>query len=281
MAQSSSAFRVQALPNTALQLLSDSWPFALLFVAGSAAIEILGSTVLFDSSMEVFVTLLGTLALFCLWLHAMYRSIGLGAGARLTLKSLLRLIWAHLLVGFVLAVAISILMLGIVLALQVMLIAAGMNTENFPETTEAFMAFLVQTGVIWPAGALVAFMFAGFLYLTLRLWLVSAATVDHNAVRVFQTWPWTKGHALPLFFAVASFVIVPMILGEVVYRSLFGWPDFNIQEDGAVMMSASFGDVLGSSVFRSLWAAIAIVFTAAIAATAYRAWGQAPLRADD
>lgn len=274
MVQSAPDFRIQALPSAALHMLGATWPFALLFVAGNTVLGALGATDLFNAFVGFLVTLVGPLALYCLWLRAMYQSIGLGGDDVGLGISLLRLIWAHILVAFVLAVAASILMLGIVLALQVMLIAAGMNTENFPETTEALMAILVETGVIWPSGALLAFMYVGFFYLCVRLWLVSAATVDHGVVRVFQTWPWTKGHALPLFFAVGLFVVLPLILGEVVYWSLFGWPDFSVRGDGTVLLSVGIGEVLVSSAFRSLWAALIIVFTAAIAATAYRAWGQ-------
>ena len=272
MVEPATHFHLKALPRAAMQMLGASWQNMALFVAGNTLLGVLGATVLSDVSMGFLITLFGALALYCVWLKAMYRSVGLGDADHGIAKPILRLMWAHILVAFILAVALSILMLGIVLALQVMLIAAGMNTDNFPETTDAFMAFLVDTGVIWPAGALLALMFVGFL--CVRLWLFSAATIDHGGVRVFQTWPWTKGNALALSLAVGLFVVLPLILGEAAYRTLFGWPEFTVQDDGVVLLTIGVGEALLRALFQSLEVVIPAIFAAAISATAYGTWGQ-------
>lgn len=280
MVESAPTFRLQALPLTALHMLRMSLPVALVFVAGNVALTTLSMTVLRDMPMVTAVSVIGGLALYCYWLRTLYRSVDLGPSEDRPPTTVLRLMWAHVLVAFILAMALTVLLLGTILALQVMLIAAGMNEENFPETTEAFLAFMMNTGVIWPAGALLAFLSAGFVYLSVRLWLFSAATIDHSAVRVFQTWPWTKGRALKLGVAVGAFVILPLILGETLYRSLFGWAEVTVQDSGEMVRSIGFAEALIRAVFQSAEVFVPALFTAAIAATAYRAWGQPAHRSE-
>jgi len=96
--------------------------------------------------------------------------------------------------------------------------------------------------------------------------------LDRGQIRIFQTWPWTRDYAPVLFAAVAAFVLLPLVLGEVAYRSAFGW--------GNVALAASAGPSAADLLLRygaqTLQLMVPSVFAAAISATAYRAWAPKP-----
>lgn len=256
-------FRLRDMPSIALRMFERSWPWAVGFVVAQTVLGTLSATVLENLPGASILVPVIALGIYCVWLLFLFRAGGLSDQKDPIARSVARLVWAHILVGFIIGMGLIILMLTMFLALPVMLIAAGVSTENYPETTEAFLSIMRETGTIWLAGALLAALCLALAYLIVRLWIFASATADRGQILVFQTWPWTRGHAPTLFAATALFVLLPLALAEVLYRTAFGWAD---------AADAKLADIVLRSAFQSVEWVVPIVFAAAISAQAYRVW---------
>ncbi|MEL6829620.1 MAG: hypothetical protein AAFO63_05740 [Pseudomonadota bacterium] len=263
------------IPSLAWGMLIRSWPWAFLFVALHTLFATVSATIFQQAALSGFVFPVLSLAVYCVWLLQLYRAAGLGRAATSVMPDVLRLFWAHILVAFLFAMGVIILMLSMFLAMPVMLIAAGISTDSYPESTDAFLAIMQETGVIWLAGGLLSALCMGLAYFMFRLCLFAAATVDQGHVRVLQTWPWTRGHALFLFIYIGGMVVLPLVLGEVIYRSAFGWALVSDGQNGGAPSLRSVDVFLRSGV-QALELVVPTVFAAAISVFGYRAWTPTP-----
>lgn len=87
----------------------------------------------------------------------------------------------------------------------------GLSDETDPAVVIAALRDLLKTPYGWVLMA-VTMVGLGFLsWFALRLTIYGAATVTRGETMIFQTWPWTKGHAVSLGLASVVTHVLPFL----------------------------------------------------------------------
>jgi hypothetical protein len=80
---------------------------------------------------------------------------------------------------------------------------------------EAIVQALGETGVA-ALSLFIMLMFAIFVFVAARLFMVSAATMGEKRIVIFQTWSWSRGNILPMLAAIILTVLPIMILDSFI-----------------------------------------------------------------
>lgn len=147
------------------------------------------------------------------WSGAQYRSLLAISHSDRILTDTLRLLCAGFLVWFLIALAAAILSVGFFLAAGILSVLAEVDASA---TAEEVYAALQANGTIYVAYALVGLMLLIALWLSVKLYMYGAATVDFGAISVLRGWDWTKGHFWTLGACVILFSAAPSVIAGFV-----------------------------------------------------------------
>ena len=237
-------------------------PFAFLYclVAG------LGGAVVQTQAGGVWAGLIALTAVLIAgasWSAAMYRRLmpetdqSIASTARL-------LSVANALVYMLFGLLVFILMLALFLITLMLAVGSGYDmSADQTESMETSLELLRTSGAIWIWYAIIAAIVSVLGWFAVRLLVFGAATVETGAVRVFQTWGWTKGRLVTLSLASTALIALPFMLVMAAQLPLaalvgepMGWAPWAVGLEVAEIEAAPFANV---ALFWGVSAAIATV----------------------
>lgn len=197
------------------------------------------------------------------WSVAMYRrlmpeiSVSLALGTRL-------LSVANALVYMLFGLLVFILMLALFLITLMLAVGSGYDmSADQTESMETSLELLRTSGAIWIWYAIIAAIVGVLGWFAVRLLVFGAATMDIGAVRIFQTWGWTKGRLVTLAIASTVLIALPFFLVAAAQLPLaaalaepMGWAPWAVGYGVAEIEAAPFANV---ALFWGLSAAMATV----------------------
>jgi hypothetical protein len=176
-------------------------------------------------------------------------------------------------------------LLGFILMLALFLItlmlAVGSGYDMSADQTESFetsLNLLRASGAIWIWYALIAATVGVLGWFAVRLLVFGAASFDAGAVRIFQTWGWTKGRVAAFLVPVSVLVVGPFMVVGAAQLPLaaalgepMGWAPWAVGYGVADIAEVAFANIAIFWALSAAMAAIPIALGHALAVQVYRA----------
>lgn len=178
----------------AITMIVPSLPFLLAFCVGAGCLSWVANTLPegFPAFLVFASMTFGVLFLHSLFSASMYRAVLPKSGSLLGAAWKLTLAW--LLVLTVVAIIAVMILLFFSLIGASLGVVSGDSTEISGGQITDMTAQMRDAGTFWPLFALFVLTLFGVFWFVVRLMLFAAATVSRQAVHVFRSWAWTKGH---------------------------------------------------------------------------------------
>lgn len=200
------------------------------------------------------------------WSAAMYRRLMPENGVSLALGTRLLSV-ANALVYMLFGLLVFILMLALFLITLMLAVGSGYDmSADQTESMETSLELLRTSGAIWIWYAIIAAIVGVLGWFAIRLLVFGAASMDAGAVRIFQTWGWTKGRLVTLALATSVLIVIPFLLVAAAQLPLavalgepMGWAPWAVGYGAADIAEAPFANI------ALFWAVSAAMATMPIA----------------
>ena len=190
----------------AQQVIIPTLAYAIAFIA-SVACLFWAATALPNNtagSIGFIVTAAAALFAHSLFSASMSRALLPSAGGIASSAWKLSLAW------ILVMVVAAILATSIVLFFSLIGSSLGVVSGESGQDITDMAAQMRQSGTFYPLFALFLLTLLGVVWFAVRMMLFATATATRDAVHVFRTWAWTKGHFSGLALGMLAFIALPV-----------------------------------------------------------------------
>lgn len=252
-------------------------PFALLYCVVAGLVGAVVQTQA-GGGWGALIALTAVLVAGAVWSSAMYRRLMPEIGASLALGARLLGV-ANALIYMLFGLLVFILMLALFLITLMLAVGSGYDmSADQTESMETSLELLRTSGAIWIWYAIIAAIVGVLGWFAIRLLVFGAASVDAGAVRIFQTWGWTKGRLVTLALATSVLIVIPFLLVAAAQLPLavalgepMGWAPWAVGYGVSEIQAASFGNITAFWGISAALATVPIAFGHGLAVQVYRA----------
>lgn len=210
------------------------------------------------------------------WSAAMYRRL-MPSMATGQMQGIRVLSVANALVYMLFGLIGFILMLALFLITLMLAVGSGYDmSADQTESVETSIELLRTSGAIWIWFAIIAAIVGILGWFAVRLLVFGAATMDVGAVRIFQTWGWTKGRLMTLGIASTVLIALPFLLVSAAQVPLasalgepMGWAPWAVGFGVAEIEATPFGNTAAFWGISAALCAVPIALGHGLAVTIY------------